>query len=239
MPEQALLEALDIFQNYYGNQKGLIRFGIQKGEGLDYIKTLRQTKTTTYLHQTQHGTELVNMIKIPIYSHGFKAIMIPSSLVETGQPEMIIFNREKTIGTIIPLQQYIDATKINNIKYLDARNVFVKSVDIACFIKDEHTTIKKCKGLDLRRLDDTHFAYIGQQPHQVTILCKNKKQQYNEILHQFTILHLPTTCGLNSNNYVVDTASARLGGAHTLNYTFHQTMIQKWQIALEKLATPM
>jgi hypothetical protein len=37
----------------------------------------------------------------------------------------------------------------------------------------------------------------------------------------------------------VETASARLGGAHTLNYTFHQTTIQKWQISLENLATPM
>jgi hypothetical protein len=38
---------------------------------------------------------------------------------------------------------------------------------------------------------------------------------------------------------MVDTASARLGGAHILNYTFHQTSIKKWQIALEKLITPM
>jgi hypothetical protein len=132
--------------------------------------------------------------------------MIPSSLVETGQPEMMVYNIERTRGTIIPLQQYINSLTINGIKYLNARNVYVKSDDIACFIKDKNTADKKCKGLDLRRLDDTHFAYIGELIHQVTILCKTKKQQYNKLLHQFTILHLPTQCSLTSNNYGIDMA---------------------------------
>jgi hypothetical protein len=40
MPEQALTQAMKIFKGYYGKQKGLIKFGIQKENGIDYIKTL-------------------------------------------------------------------------------------------------------------------------------------------------------------------------------------------------------
>ena len=194
IPLPAILEARTTFLKYYGSKNYNTRFGITHNDQFLHIPTMAQSSVQYFLHIKPNQTQLITQIDIPIFQHGYRFHPI-SDPISPGS--WLIVNSANTEGIVVTHSHRSNMHIYHDTTFLTTREVRITTHQTSCFLNIDNN----CHHILLHALDNNHYLYSGDNPHQINIDCNHNPTPIK--LHKFHILHLPYQCTAYSETYMI------------------------------------